>query len=440
MQFDFIDVNGLAGGMALGVAQSGGRLVARTGYLNLGAKIVKANEHLFSDTTWANAIVSTDDPNEWPLFEAPVVVAVPPCSGFSGLTGMGAAKTAGVARASADSPFNDCMDRTAQYVGRVKPDVYVFESVSGAWSKGRELMQQLRDRVEAVSGERYWLTHLLHDGISLGSPASRKRYLFVLTRDDGNGTGFRVAPHPLLEQPTTVFEAIGDLAKLPVTRGLQEHNHGGKLSKFAYDRVTSDGSIDGHWFRTTTGWVRYANATLEVCSGENVEWERRASMGKTLVKLHALDQADGGDRVYRCFPNNEAKANVMIGREFNFGAFEIVRWRKDGPGRVITGGGPMYTVHPTEPRNLTYRELARVMGYPDAFRIDVEAAKGEKLDAIWGKNVAVPVGKWVGESIDHWLQGDRSGIAGTVVGDRESLIDHLDDSRRLVRIGKTMDI
>lgn len=434
---EFIDVNGLAGGLSLGAAQSGMSMIARTGYLGLGKKIVRANKELFDNGkgSWANDIVDSHDANEWPLHSAPVILAVPPCSGFSPITGLGGAKDK-TERPHDGHSSNDCMWASARYVARVKPEVYAFESVTGAFKVGRGLMQQLRDEVARLSGETYTLTHLLHDQLSLGGVATRRRYLFVLTKGD---QPFKPLAVEELPSATTLSDAIGSLPNVPGTGRKGDIHYLTSVTDWETEnRIRrSDNMVDGMWHVDRGQWSDATKGLLAEMEERGQPWPEGFGMDRA---MQMLDQIGGPDAVRAAFGRyqRDELAERMIGREYNMGAYNIVRWQEQRYGRVITGGGPRYTVHPTQNRHFHYRELARIMAYPDSFKIDVDEAKGEKLDAIWGKNVSPIVGRWLGRSIRQHLGDLHWGpeLTPTPIGDGEYLLDELDDSRRLVRAAK----
>jgi site-specific DNA-cytosine methylase len=76
----FIDCNGLAGFMSLGFTQAGMEMTSRTGTLNFGNPVAEVNRHHLGNK-WSSFF--SDDPSEWPLQKADVVVGCPPCSGWS---------------------------------------------------------------------------------------------------------------------------------------------------------------------------------------------------------------------------------------------------------------------------------------------------------------------------------------------------------------------
>lgn len=434
-EFTFVDVNGLGGGLSLGLSQAGGELLWRTGSLALGQKMVWANRALFNES-WDDVIDKKADgaPEKWETFylkpgELDLVAAVPPCSGFSGLTGMGAAmgKTE---KANADHKSNGCMIDTIAYAGRLAPRMVAFESVTGAYKQGRPLMQRLRADLEKATGHEYFLTHVLHNGLALGAPANRKRYLFVATR----GRPFALTHEPLVTQVTTVGDAIADLELQVPIAGWQQYRQSATSDYALRLRGHGEGT-DGCWHRRSTGWQKATLGTLAACDRAGIEWRQGEYMKDVLARLHTEDlkavQGVHSGLVDMALPQ-QGMADRLRGREFNMGAFDIVRWNYAKTGRVVTGGGPMYTVHPVMDRNLHYRELARVMGYPDAWTIDGPEVAGEKLDAVWGKNVHVAVGRWFGQNVAAWMQ-ETEGREGELVGDREYLIDDLDHGRRLMR-------
>lgn len=438
MSWTFVDVNGLGGGLSLGAVRSGGTMVGRTGYLDLGRKMVNANARLLG-ADWHDEIEPglAGEPEAWYRFNGvDVVLAVPPCSGFSSLTGQGAAGKSGAMKASADHGANDCMRQTLTYAGLLSPapKVVVFESVFAAWKMGRGLMLELRDRLEELTGKTYHLTHVLHDVVTLGAPTSRQRYLFVATLD----RPLRVPSPSAPETATGLGDALCSLTGLERKKGDQKLN--GATSAWLTSRGAhrADGLVDGHWYKGSESWYRHVQSTFDVLETLGVDQQVGWGQGWSMQRpLQFIAQQPDADSYLAQALNSEERAQRLAKREFAFAAFDIQRSMWDQPIRVIAGGGPMYEVHPLERRNLTYRELARIQGYPDDWRIDIDPANREKLDAVWGKNVTVPVGEWVGETIGARLAGSDTGpgwtdpVQLTDQAEREWLIDEMADSRRI---------
>ena len=77
---EFIDCNGLAGFMSLGFIQQGMEMRLRTGTLDFGNPVAEANRHYLGNN-WSSHF--SDDHNDWPVMKADIVMACPPCSGWS---------------------------------------------------------------------------------------------------------------------------------------------------------------------------------------------------------------------------------------------------------------------------------------------------------------------------------------------------------------------
>ena len=116
------------------------------------------------------------DPDEWPVedFEGMVdfVYANPPCAPFSAANG---------------KPFDnwrtdervECIKKAYDILETVKPAVWCFESVRGAYTKGRDLMENMAEDARRLG---YKATFLLVDALEHGIPQVRKRFFMVLSK------------------------------------------------------------------------------------------------------------------------------------------------------------------------------------------------------------------------------------------------------------------
>lgn len=433
-EFTVVDVNGLNGALSRGMVLAGGKLLYRTGYLDLGQKLIKRNAKMWG-SDWEDLIVKNGkgEPESWPMpAKADVVVAVPPCSGFSVMTGKGgpgAGTGASVIR-SVDHPSNDCMWDSVRYTARHAPDVYMFESVTGAFRIGRELMLALRDELESISGESYTLTHWLHDGCVMGAPTSRQRYMFVAVK---SSSPFAVTPADsyAVEKFTTVTEAIGDLADLEMSMSDQPLKSPKLGGNWAHDRQRADKMVDGmDHYRGPTWSGRILN-TFDVAARLGTPWQQGAGQDKALKMIYQLGGFEALSEV-----GGPEFAQRMVNADFSLGPYASKRECEDAMHNLIAGGGTGGHLHPTRDRFITYRELARVQGWPDELRIDIdrEVYGKEKIDAVWGKAVGCLVANHAGKEVAEWLRGEVADkIAGELIGEREWLIDELDHSRRLRR-------
>jgi hypothetical protein len=114
---------------------------------------------------------------------------------------------------------------------------------------------------------------------------------------------------------------------------------------------------------------------------------------------------DGGPRVPR--------SEIIIKREFKPRGFtHVLGWDPARPARVLTGAGPGQAFNVIAQRMLTHRECARIMGFPDWWRIqtwkDVPGA-----GSYWGKQTSVHPAAW----ISFWAHQALLGQPGSMRGD-----------------------
>jgi site-specific DNA-cytosine methylase len=388
-----VDCLGFAGGFTMGMVAAGfqlaGKREMRGGF---GVANCEANRHLLGDGWEAESC----DPAHWsvPGSGVDVVFGNPPCSGFSVMSSK--------EFRGADSKINHCMWAFIEYAARCLPQVAVFESVQMAFTRpdGLDLMRRLRDRIEELTSERYTIHHVLHNALAVGGSSMRRRYFLVLSRVPFGVE--RVAPTrvPVLD------EVIGDLATLPESWELVPYDQ--EPSWWAASRRSDVGGVDGHRSidNPITRRIRDLIRGTVWNTGESI-----ATVAKRFYHSHG--------RLPDSWMATEQK---IIRNDFNMGFTTPVRWAGDRYSRVITGGSLYTTVHPHLPRTLTHREAARIMGFPDDWRI--APLRGQPgLQMTWGKGITVDCGRWIGDWIRCALDGSPGSEAGISIGDREFLID-----------------
>jgi site-specific DNA-cytosine methylase len=391
----FIDCNGLAGFMSLGFVQAGMEMKSRTGTLNFGNAVAEVNRHHLGNT-W-NTFFS-DDPSEWPVHKADVVVGCPPCSGWS--------VWSGPANRGPDSAAHEHTRAFMKYAGRVAPKVIVFECVQQAYTQGRDVMNKYRLMVEEISGKKYDLYHVKQNNLQLGGFSYRPRYFWVAVRK-GMPFGAQVVEPKELPR---IMDVIGDLAKLP--QQWEEQKYIEKHSKFTKYLRSQNGKVNGHIGKNTVHAQRIQEV-FDLIGNEG--WEGNGDLGGALKK--AVEANDGK------FPQRWVDISPrVIRKQFKLGFSQPYRWKEDHWCNVLTGSALDHVVHPTEPRLLTHRECARMQGLPDDW--DIEGAKDySAMQATWGKAVPVQAAKWLGDAVVASLSGEPNGLQGELIGEREWLID-----------------
>lgn len=392
MTYTAIDCQGFAGGFTLGVAQAGFKLVAKREMKGgFGVRNCEVNRHLLGDSWTVEAV----NPEAWsvPLGGADLVFGNPPCSGFSVLSTKSFRGT--------DSKINACMWAFAEYAARVRPAVAVFESVQLAFTQGRSLMQDLRTRVEELTGEQWELCHVLHNAYSVGGPAMRKRYFWVISRIP---FGVEV---PRFDRYPVLTDVIGDLEFQPEAWEARPYRDDATWYS-AQLRNVFTGRVDGHISidNPNTRRTRSLLAAVEWNPGEHAQ----------VVTRRYFDEH--GDLP----PGWEHLVDKLKGQDFFQGFNTPTMWRPSEWARVITGAGMLNGVHWSQQRTFTHRETARILGFPDSWLID-PLRGAPNLFLTWGKGITVHCGRWIAEWVKRALDGRPGTHVGEVIGEREHRID-----------------
>lgn len=386
-----VDVMGFAGGFTMGMVQAGFTLIGKRELKGgFGVANCEANRHLLGDSWQTEAC----DHNEWTPVDAHVVFGNPPCSGFSVMSNKDFR--------GADSPINHCMWAFADYVSRVKPLIACFESVQPAYKRedGIALMRALRETVEKRTGYKYTLYHVLHNAYSVGGSSMRPRYFWLIS-----AIPFGVEV-PIFDRYPVLNEVIGDLSDLESTWEAQPYTK--EPSWWATSRVSSSGSVDGHIHLATPAIKRMYDLM------EGIDWNSREHIGLVAKKYY---------HKYGTLPPSWAAAqDKLIKNDFFMGFTTPVKWDGDAPSRVVTGAGLHNIVHPFKNRMLTHREVARILGFPDDWKISpLQNLTG--LSATWGKGITVDCGKWIGTWIRNALDAVPGSHRGVEISPNEYTID-----------------
>jgi DNA (cytosine-5)-methyltransferase 1 len=393
MVYDAVDVFGFAGGMTLGMVQSGVHLVGKRELPGgFGVPNCLVNRTLLGDD-WDAEV---GPPESWTVKSVPIVFGNPPCSGFSVMTDK---KHRGM-----DAKINHCMHSFGEYAGKCRPIIAVFESVRPAFSNGRDLMQRLRVKLEEDTGLKYGLYHVMHNAYDLGGAAFRPRYFWVASQIPF-GVNF-----PEIKQLPVLKDVIGDLAGLAITWQPQPYRR--EASWWSRSARSDLESVDGHMTRGGLATMR-ALDLLALAEEKLDGWPENWHIGK--VARHVYENLGYLPKSW------EHMTEKLVRIDFHMGFTSLTRWDMNRPGRVITGGALNLVLHPTEPRCVTHREAARIMGFPDDWRI-LPLKNNSGLPLTWGKGITVQCGKWIGEQVINALDGSPGENTGIEIGEREYLI------------------
>jgi len=391
--YTFAACQSFAGGFDLGMVQAGFEFVHKVEQVGgFGMGNCLGNRHLLGDKWGAQACV----PEEWEAPHVDVIAANPPCSGFSPMTDN--------RHRGMDSKINGCMWVLIDYAARVRPTILIMESVRQAYTGGRPLMQALRAKLEELTGLHYELYHVMQDAIELGGAARRPRYFMVLSQ-----VPFGVE-YPALKRRPLLREVWSDLRDHPLTWQQQPYR---RPATWWTERARgSSTTFDGHATHRGLPIERALELMDQVST--NGGWPAGQSIGQ--VAKHAYETMG---RLPKSWDHMLPK---LLTKKWHMGFASITRWDADKPGRVIMGSALDMVLHPWEPRTITHREAARVMGFPDDWRI-LPLRGQANLRATWGKGITTVCGKWIGEWSRASLDGHPGGNSGVNIGEREWLVE-----------------
>jgi DNA (cytosine-5)-methyltransferase 1 len=391
-----VDVFGFAGAFTLGTVQSGFTLVGKRELPGaFGVANCESNRHLLG-ADWTTEVA---DPHSWTPVDVDYVFGNPPCSGFSVMTAQSAR--------GIDAKVNECMWAFAGYAARCRPLVAAFESVRPAYVIGHPLMTALRAKLEAETGWRYNLYHVMHNAYELGGAAIRPRYFWVAARDD---VPFGV-DYPVV-RPALLRDAWEDLTGLDLTWERQPYRREATWWSRTHVRPDRLAAVDGHVTHEGPGvWRAY---DLLRAANENGGWPANRSISQ--IARHVYETTG-------TLPDTWLdKLEKLIKKDFDMGYTNVYRWNADQPGRVIIGGALQLVLHPTEDRMITHREAARVMGFPDDWLI--KPMRGNKaLPMTWGKGITVHCGRWLSTQVKNALDGNPGRTTGIEIADREFMVE-----------------
>lgn len=391
--YTFVACQSFAGGFDLGMVQAGFKLIHKVEQVGgFGVANCEANRHLLGDDWRSQAC----PPEQWHAPSTDVIAANPPCSGFSPMTDN--------RHRGMDSKINGCMWALIDYAGRVRPTVLIMESVRQAYTGGRPLMQRLRAKLEELTGLRYDLYHVMQDALELGGAARRPRYFMVLSRVPFGVEYPTVHRYPLLR------DVWSDLANHPLTWEAQPYRRPPTFWTEAPRAGCT--TFDGHATHRGTPIDRALELMEQVST--NGGWPPGWSIGR--VARHAYETMGHLPASW------DHMLPKLLSKDWHMGFASITRWDADRYGRVIMGSALDMVLHPWEPRTITHREAARVMGFPDDWR--ARPLKGvANLRATWGKGISVQCGRWIGEWTRRSLDGEPGSHTGVELGDRERLVE-----------------
>lgn len=258
--------------------------------------------------------------------ELSMIAGGPPCQGFS-LAGP---------RLSSD-PRNQMFKEFVRLVNGIKPQVFLFENVSGIMSMSKgEALAAIVAEFEKIG---YRCDFKIVNAADYGVPQARPRFIMFGTRD-GHTLGFPLPTHGSrakngdlfadLKPHITVWDALSDLPEIRQGEGDEAQTHSGL----------------------------YANEYQAARRGERhpgfIFNHRATRHSEEIVRRYAAIP-EGGD-------------NSQVPPELRTKKTNVFKLHGDRPSRTVTCNHRTDLLHPRMPRGTTVREAARLQSFDDDYQ------------------------------------------------------------------------
>lgn len=324
--------------------------------------------------------------------KADVVIAGPPCQGFS---------VAG--KRKLNDPRNHLLLRATEIAVRLRPSVFVLENVMATRS-GRH-KTYWRKAIAHLRANGYDTTELTLDCSRLGVPQMRRRVVLVASR---------LKPRIEMRLPLEPVKILRDaLVALPKGRS----HHPVTISRLSRTHKIISRIGQGQQLSNVRNGTRSVHTwNIPEVFGKATKSEKEI-LEAMLVLRRRLRKRNRGDAdplsagsiarfVGRSIVNDLhvlADKNYVrrIGSHFDLrntfnGKYRRLSWDKPSYTVDTRFGVPRYFIHPDENRGFTVREAARIQGFPDTFNFP--ASQDDALRLI-GNAVPPPAAQRLAASI-----------------------------------------
>jgi DNA (cytosine-5)-methyltransferase 1 len=327
---------------------------------------------------------------------ASVLIAGPPCQGFS---------TAG--RRRFNDPRNALLTRAGEIALRIRPKVVLIENVAGAKAgEHRAYWDQLCSMLRCNG---YKMAVKQCEAHEFGVPQTRKRLILVAWR----GTKEFIFPESTLPKPTlksalTGVDALADHVPEYLENQSELYAIASRIQPGQKLSNVRGGSNSVHTWQlpdifglTTLRERKVLEAVMKLRrQGRKRDLGDADPVGISTLNSHLGFSAEIDVRrlIKKSFLR-QSESGIDLTQTFN-GKFRRLRW--DGLALTVDTrfGDPRYFLHPEDHRGFSFREAARIQGFPDSFRF--LGSKTDKYRLI-GNAVPPPVARSLATAIKEQL-------------------------------------
>ena len=393
---DFASLFAGCGGFDVGLMSTGFAL--RGAFDFDPTAIANYRRNIAEDLAWR--VDLTDGlPNESRLRNVSVVIAGPPCQGFS---------TAG--RRNVDDARNHLVPLTATLALRLMPQVIVVENVTAA--KSGDHAQYWTSLTQQLRTAGYKTHDIIVRTADLGMAQTRNRLLLFAWRTGREVTfwfpgqrprmlreALKCVHHasnhsPVILQPGSPARLIADKIKpqqkLCNVRGGERAVHTWHIPEVFGPVTDAERTL-----LELLGRLRRQSRQRDVGDADPVSIKRlAASFGAPFRRLLRSLEAKGYVR--------RMGSDYDLAHTFN-GLYRRLAWHKPSLTVDTRFGSPRHFLHPAKPRGFTVREAARIQGFSDQYIFCGDHKQHYKLI---GNAVPPPIGRFVGGFTRYLLTGD----------------------------------
>jgi DNA (cytosine-5)-methyltransferase 1 len=378
----FLDLFAGCGGFSIGLKQSGLTSVGEVEFDEWAADSLRQN---FPDSRVLQSDVRDIDDSVIRSFSGvDVIVGGPPCQGFS---------VAGTTQFGVADPRNELVYWFLHWVCILAPRIAVIENVPNILTKSKDGATVLDVVQKQLQPLGYLVTAKVLNAADFGTPQLRRR-AFIVATAPGIKFNFPNATHTqtrvggdlfkALQTYTTVGDAISDLPPLDAGEGVDSAVPYSAAAANSYQEIMrrDNDAVTNHVAMKHTD--RLIERFKKIRPGQSL---------KDVALEHGQIAKFTGETVKSPFKYNNYRLD------------------KTKPSLAIPASFQSLFLHPSKHRNLTAREAARLMGFPDSFEF-----KGKRTTMSWEKNlsqynqignaVCPLVASALGRSINQALQND----------------------------------
>lgn len=370
-----VDLFAGAGGMSLGFEQAGFDVAAAVEYNPVAAAVHKFNfPHSAVLCDSVVNLTGTDIRARSQIGSKKVtcVIGGPPCQGFS-LIG----------KRILDDPRNSLVLDFVRLVAELDSDYFVFENVKGlTLGKHRSFLDELYEAF-ARAGYTIKSPWQVLNAADYGTPQRRERLILL-----GSKSGLKLPEYPA--QTHRAPDAPGGFwPELPMGPNVGDAFEGlPEVEKYPSLLVSDEVEIE---VSAPSGWYARELAVVEDSAWHNGvvrKWQHNLVTSSTRT-LHSKISID---RFSETLPGT-VEPFSRFPRLSLTGISPTLRAGSDGSRGAFTSPRP---IHPVSPRCITVREMARLHGIPDWFRLHQTKWHGA-MEV--GNAVAVPLARAIGKSL-----------------------------------------